>query len=125
MGIYTRYFSTDSNGDGVADPGFASWLPGGLIEGIRIELLSGLSTVDVTISEPEGLQRTILAEADLIADETFRPNELIQDSAGDDVSGVYKPYHIVPTNLAITIANGTVSQTNKLKIVIHMIEDGR
>jgi hypothetical protein len=119
MGFYQAILSTDGSGDGTGNWG--NWQPEGWVEGISVELLSGLSTVDVAVTEPNGLKRTLLDVADITADAAYSPQQEIQDNAGAG-TGSYKPFYINLNNLAITLANGTVSQTEKCIVTISIIE---
>lgn len=119
MAFYTAVLSTDGSGDGTGDWG--SYLPEGFVMGIRLELLSGLSTVDVTISEPAGMQRNILAVTEVTSSTNYQPSVEWQDNAGTGQSQYAAPF-VNLDNLLITAANGTVSQTDKLKVTINLLE---
>lgn len=119
MPFYTAVLSTDGSGDGTGDWG--GFQPEGFVMGIRVELLSGLSTVDVTVSEPAGMQRNILAVTSVTSTTNYHPALTLQDNAGAD--GSQSGYYFVNLdNLSITAANGTVSQTDKLKVTINLLE---
>lgn len=119
MAFYTATLSTESDGSGSGDWG--GFQPEGFVMGIRVELVSGLSTVDVTISEPAGLQRNILAVTGVTSSTNYHPAVTLQDNAGTD--GSQSGYYFVNLdNLSITLANGTTSQTDKCLVTINLLE---
>lgn len=126
MGFYTATISTNSSGDGTnlsSTTGNPVWNADfrGLLMGIRLDDNGADAGVDITISEPFGLQRQILAKTDVSADETHNPQQLVQTTAGVDTT-FYSPFYVESSNLKVTVAQGGNTVTDAVKVIALIAE---
>lgn len=125
MGYYAATVSTDGSGDGtnldaLGNPVWNGFFKG-LFMGARLDDNGAAVTVDITLSEPNGLQRTILAKTDVTADITHNPQWLVQTNAGVDTT-FYSPFYVEAANLKVTIAQGGATVTDAVKVIILIAE---
>ena len=124
MGFYTASVSTDGSGDGTNSVnGRCIWNGSfhGLLMGIRIDDNGAAATVDVTITEPNGLMRTILTVTDITSDTSYNPQSPTQTSAAVATT-FYIPFRVDSNNLKVTVAQGGTSITNAIIVTVDILE---
>ena len=126
MGFYTASISTDGSGDGtnLSAIGNPVWNADfhGFLMGILIDDNGAAATVDVTITEPSGLKRTILTGTDVTADTNYNPQQAVQTNAAV-ATGTYVPYLVDSSNLKVTVAQGGATITNAIIVTVQIAED--
>lgn len=127
MGFYTATISTDGSGDGTnldATTGNPVWNAAfkGILMGILVDDNGAAATVDVTITEPSGLKRTILAVTDVTSDTNYNPQQEIQTNAGV-ATGLRSPYRLDSTNLKVTVAQGGTTVTAAIIVTLDIYEE--
>jgi len=111
---------SDGSGDGT---GTFTLKASGLVLGARLEYGGTPDAgTDVTITEPNGLKRTLLTASNTGTAATYNPQEEIQDNTGTGV-GQYRPFHVNMTNLLVTVADAVVSTSDAVTCVIYLLED--
>jgi hypothetical protein len=124
MGLFHCSISTDGSGDGTNLVGGNPTWDGiftGLIMGIFIDDNGAAAGADVTISEPEGLKRTILTATDVNADTTYNPQNVIQTNAAVATTQ-YNPFYVESNNLKVTVAQGGATVTAAIKVTVLILE---
>lgn len=126
MGFFTASVSTDGSGDGTNLDANGNTVWNGIFKGILAGILlddnGAAATVDITVSEPNGLKRTILTATDMTSDTNYNPQQPIQTNAAV-ATGLYSPYYVDSTNLKITVAQGGTSVTNAIIATVLIVED--
>jgi len=79
----------------------------GFIEAIFVDYTSQAATTDVTITEVEGLQRTLLALINTNADTTAYPLIQATDTAGAALTSTYSGIYVSGVHLKATVAQGS------------------
>lgn len=128
MAEYFATISTDGSGDGtnisattpIGKPLWNADFYGALM-GVRVDDNGADAGVDVTLSEPYGEQRTILAVTNVASDTTYNPTRLMQDTAGAD--GTQRTHFLVRSNnLKVTVAQGGATITDAIKVIVDILE---
>lgn len=126
MGLYHTTISTDGSGDGsnLAN-GICDWTGyfRGKLKGVFVDDNGAAATLDVTINEPNGLKRTILAVSDVTSDTTYNPQNQVQTNAGANITDVYEPFRVESSNLRVIIAQGGTSVASAVIVTVDIEED--
>lgn len=124
MGLFIANISTDGSGDGSnMDTGVPVWNGSfvGILMGVLIDDNGADAGADITISEPYGLKRTILAVTNVASDTTYNPQQEIQTNAAA-ATGLYNPYLVNSSNLRVVVAQGGATITNAIKVTVLILE---
>lgn len=122
---YSARIDSDGSGDGDnLDSGRTTWSGtfSGILYGVRVEYGgTPAATTDTTVSEPNGLQRTILTLTDTNTDTTYNPQVEIQTNAGV-ATGLYSHYLVDSANLQVVIADAVVDTTDAVVVYVGILE---
>ena len=115
------WHSLDVTTDGSGDATETGWDTDfeGILVGVRLEISGLAATADITISEPAGLQRSILAITDTNTNATYNPQDEVDNSAGVGQS-TYTPFLVSSHNLQVVIAQG--GDTNSATVYVLVME---
>jgi hypothetical protein len=106
-----RVTTTGSNGS-AAGAATSEFQLRGFLECIKTDFTAQPSTTDVTITEADGMQRTLLTLTSGNTDAVDFPRYLIQDNAGADIAANYTRLWL-DGKVTVTVAqgdnNGTVA----------------
>lgn len=107
MAQYTVIVNSDGSGDG---EGYTDVFIHGQVEAIKI-VYGGTpdAGTDVTITEHQGLGRTILTRSNTGTNGTFHPRVLVQTNAGVDITGQYEHYYLWHTQLKVAVTDAVIS----------------
>jgi hypothetical protein len=126
MGLYHTTISTDGSGNGsnLAN-GIYNWTGHfrGKLRGVFVDDNGAAATLDVTITEPNGLKRTILTATDVTSDTTYNPEWQVQTNAGVAVTGAYRPFRVESSNLLVSIAQGGNNIASAVIVTVDIEED--
>lgn len=127
MTFYTATVSTDASGDGtnLDDNGNPQWsgVFSGLLMAVKFDFAAGTDAgADTTLTEPQGLGRTIATETDSKTDITFYPQVASTDNEGAALTGVYQHMLVDSSNLKVTIADGGNAVAGAVKVIVQVIE---
>lgn len=112
VGFYRATVTTNSSGDGTSSDWTGSF--NGVLRGVRIEFGgSPTAGTDTTLTEPNGLKRTIATWTDTVTDGTSYPAVEITGS-----TDAYMPYYVDDTNLLVTVAQGGDTKTVTVTVLI-------
>lgn len=112
IGFYSATVTTDASGDGTSTDWNGSF--SGLLRGVRIAFgASPAATTDTTLTEPNGLQRTLATWTDTDTDGTTHPAAAIEGA-----TDAFMPYAVDSNNLLVTVAQGGDSKTVTVTVLI-------
>lgn len=108
----------DTDGSGAATEYTADRVYG-FIEAIQIDYAAGLDAgTDVTISENEHGQRTILTRSNTATDGVFYPAVQRHDSTGAAIAGAYDRVYVYGTQLKAAVAQSSLNIASAITIRI-------
>jgi len=118
--IATHTFGLETDGSGDADD--TTYPLNGLLQGIRVEYAdSPAATTDLTISEVNGMQRTILTLTDTNTPATYNPHADAQDTTGSGLT-VPVPFAINGP-LRLLVAGASADTPAAVVVRVQMLED--
>lgn len=96
----------------------------GMLLGIRLDYhASAAAGTDVVISEPYGLQRTILTRTNANADATFTPQSAVMDTTGTAIASSYTPFYVESSNLQVAVAETGGALTRAVVVTVLILEE--
>ena len=125
MAWYKATVSTDGSGDGTnLTNGRPVWSGNfyGFLMGVRLDFSgSAAAGSDTTLTEINGLQRTLVSLTDTNTDTTLNPQIEITDNAGTGKAS-YSPAIVDSANLKVTVAQGGATVTDHVAVFVEILE---
>jgi hypothetical protein len=114
--------SGDTSGGGAASGTSDQIARGFLIGGTINYSGSADAGSDVVISETNGLQRTLVTLTDQNTDRTLNPFDIIETTAGVDVTGAHHPFYVESSRITVTVAQGGAAVTDHCTVKLQFLE---
>lgn len=112
IGFYSATVTTDSSGDGTSTDWNGKF--SGLLRGVRISFgASPAATTDTTLTEPNGLLRTIATWTNTDTAATSHPALAITGA-----TDAFMPYAVDSNNLLVTVDEGGDTKTVTVTVLI-------
>jgi len=121
MTFYTLKVDTDSGGDGTGT--FNGLYAKGYIEAIRLDFnASADAGINVTITEPRGVVRTLLDINTSNTDATYHPRIQAQNTSGAGETEYSQRPYIETDNFLVTVDSAGAELTSAVTVIVQLIE---